>query len=235
MMQEEVEERLSSMADRGYDAFNSRIARSPKRTIGVRLPDIRSYAKEIVKGDWRSFAALPSQSLDQCILKAVVIATARAGPGERLELTKGFLPEIEEWGTCDCLCASWKIGKEEDASELFSWCEGLLDSGKEFPMRVGAVMMLAKFMDREHIDTVLKDLGKTRKSPGYYWDMGLAWTLSVCFIKFPEKTEEVLFSGTGPREVLKMTLQKIRDSYRVERSEKDRLTQRFKTFPSEGR
>ena len=58
--------------------------------------------------------------------------------------------------------------------------------------------------------------------------MGVAWTLSMCYVKFPERTEEVLFDGRLETEVLRMTVRKICDSYRADPSDKERLKARLK-------
>ncbi|AGI48100.1 hypothetical protein TALC_01111 [Thermoplasmatales archaeon BRNA1] len=224
MNPQELESELQSLADEQYRIFNSRISASPKRSIGVKMPLLRGIARRINREDWRTFVQYPSESLEHCVVKGLVIATAKCSGDERLALTEDFIGEIEEWNTCDTFCSAWKIDSGETSDRLFSRCESLLETGKEFPMRVGAVMMLSKFIDGEHIGRVLKDLGEPRESPGYYWDIGCAWALSVCYVKFPKETEPVLLSGRIPPAILRMSLQKIRDSFRVEKADKERIT-----------
>jgi hypothetical protein len=55
--------------------------------------------------------------------------------------------------------------------------------------------------------------------------MGAAWALSVCYVHFPERTEDALMSERLDPEVLKKAMQKIRDSYRVSQEDKERLTE----------
>ena len=89
-----------------------------------------------------------------------------------------------------------------------------LHTDDEFGMRFSAVMMLDHFIDEEHIDMVISELDSV-DNDGYYFRMAKAWALSVCMVKFPEKTYDYLRSGTLEPETLRMTVRKIRESFRV--------------------
>ena len=83
-------------------------------------------------------------------------------------------------------------------------------------------MMLTHFIDDEHVDRV-NDILVSCPRCGYYLDMGVAWALSMCYVKFPERTEKVLFDGRLENEVLRMTVRKICESYRADAADKERL------------
>ena len=53
------------------------------------------------------------------------------------------------------------------------------------------------------------------RSDDYYYMMAKAWTLSVCFVKFPEITMDYLKRGTLDITTMRMTVRKICESYRV--------------------
>ena len=53
--------------------------------------------------------------------------------------------------------------------------------------------------------------------------MGVAWALSVCYMRFPGETLEYLRSGAPDRETLGMTLRKILESRRVKGRERERI------------
>ncbi len=194
--------------------------------LGVRIPRLRAIAKDIVKEDWRDFLTYPSRSFEHTMVRGLVIATAPMDTDERLRLTDAYIPEITNWSLNDTFCNSWKVPKK-DSERVFSYCLALVDRHEEFPSRVGAVMLMSHFLDGEHIDTVNEKL-VTCPRCGYYLDMGVAWALSFCYIKFPGRTEDVLFDGRLEYDVLNMTVRKICDSYRVEKSEKERLKRRLK-------
>lgn len=196
--------------------------------IGVRMPIIRDIAKRICKDDWRSFLQEPAQYYEETMLRALVIANAKMDFDERISLTKEFIPEIDNWAVCDIFCGDWKV-KTPDKQKLWEYCLELIDTNDEFRMRVSVVMMLAHFIDEEHIDDML-NLLTTKNHEGYYYKMGAAWTLSFCYIKFPEKTEPMLFVDTLDKDIRNKAIQKISDSFRVEKEAKDRLKARKRTM-----
>lgn len=209
-------------------ARHCRILNSPLPVIGVKMGHMRDLAKRIVKeDDWREFLSEPAATYEHCIVKALVIATAKTDEKERLALSKVFLPEIRDWSVCDTFCGSWRRDKGGRSEGLWQWCISLLGTGEEFPMRVGAVMMMSQFLEEDRIDLILAELTVSRESPGYYWDMGCAWALSFCYIDFPERTEREIFSGRLSPEILTMTVGKIRDSYRVPEESKRRTKARL--------
>ena len=83
--------------------------------------------------------------------------------------------------------------------------------------------MLDFFINEEYIDQVLEILGKVRHEGGYYVKMAAAWAVSVCYVKFPEKTEVFLRKNLLDDFTHNKAIQKIRESYRVSKEEKERL------------
>ena len=228
MTPEEFNRLMEENRDAKFHDFTVRILNTPLDVIGVRMPVMRAAAKSITKEDWEGFLTQPTMNYEHCLVKALVLATAKMDPAERLERTKSFIPEIRDWSVCDTFCGAWKHKGIED--ELWDYCVSLLGTGQEFPMRVGAVMMMDKFIDDAHIGRMLELLTAERASTGYYWDMGCAWALSFCYIKYPGMTEEEIFSGRLSPEVLRMTAYKVRDSFRVPDERKKALKERYQAF-----
>jgi 3-methyladenine DNA glycosylase AlkD len=71
------------------------------------------------------------------------------------------------------------------------------------------------FLTDEYIDEVLKIYYSIRHD-GYYVKMAVAWALSVCFVKYPEKTMRYLETPGLDDWTYNKTLQKIVESYRVD-------------------
>lgn len=224
---DELDALLKSFADSWYRDFTVKLTPGAEKVIGVRTPKLREIAKEISKGDWRGFLECSSRSHEHTLIRGMVIGYAKASMEEKIAYTEKFLPEITDWAINDLFCSSWKLGKKDDREMLWNYCAELVNRHEEFPSRLGAVMMLGQFVDAEHVEKV-NDILVLCPRCGYYLDMGIAWTLSVCFVKFPEVTEKYLFDGRLDADVLGMTVRKISDSFRVEKSEKERLKKRFK-------
>ena len=53
--------------------------------------------------------------------------------------------------------------------------------------------------------------------------MAVAWAVSVCYVKFPEKTRAFLENNSMDDFTQNKSIQKIRESYRVSKEEKDAL------------
>lgn len=57
-------------------------------------------------------------------------------------------------------------------------------------MRFAACMLMDYFINDEYIDSTLEKLSSITHD-GYYVKMGVAWALSVCFVKYRDKTLEL--------------------------------------------
>ncbi len=212
---------LHDQSDGKYREFNSTIIKSGKPIVGVRMPDLRRISSELMKGDWRSYLSEEASVLEEDIVAALIISNAEMPQKERLALTKEFVPSIDNWAVCDMLCGDWKFSPEI-RSELWDFCGEMISSGEEFKMRFGAVMMLAKFLDDDHIDGVLRRLSAF-SNDGYYYKMGAAWALSYCYLEYQEKTEELLGSGRLDKEVQNLTVRKVRESRRADGAMRERV------------
>lgn len=212
---------LHDGSDDGYREFNSTIIKSGKPIVGVRMPELRRISSELMKGDWRSYLSEEASVLEEDLIAALIIANAEMPQEERLALTKEFVPSIDNWAVCDMLCGDWKISPEI-RSELWDFCGEMMSLGEEFKMRFGAVMMLTKFLDDDHIDGVLRRLS-TFSNDEYYYKMGAAWALSYCYLKYQEKTEELLRSGRLGKEVQNLTVRKVRESRRADAEMRERV------------
>ena len=86
-------------------------------------------------------------------------------------------------------------------------------------MRFGVVMSMSYFVDEAHLEELLACYDSIRHE-GYYVKMAVAWALSVCFVKFPERTMEYLKNNSLDTFTYNKTLQKIVESFRVDKDTK---------------
>jgi len=212
---------LHEESDRKYRDFNKIIVKSGKPVIGVRMPALRKIASGLMDGDWRSYLSEEASVLEEDIVAALIIANAQMTQKERLALTKEFVPNIDNWAVCDMLCGDWRA-LPGTMGELWDYCGEMMSSGEEFKMRFAAVMMLAKFLDDDHIEGVLERLSSFCND-GYYYKMGAAWALSYCYLKYQDKTEDLLRSGRLGKEVQNLTVRKVRESRRADGEMRERV------------
>lgn len=217
----DVREILFKNVDLKYAEFNRKLLPGTNNVLGVRMPVLRKTASDILNREWRNFLKIESEYHEEDLLKALVIANADMSFEERIALTRDFAPYVKNWAVCDLLCNDWEHDGDFD-DELWALCDELFSSGEEFKMRIGAVMLLFKFINKNHIDRVLNRLVSVHHD-GYYYKMGSAWALSYCYIQFPEKTEKVLTSGKLNPEIQNMTVRKVCESLRVDDAVRERI------------
>ena len=78
------------------------------------------------------------------------------------------------------------------------------------------------FITEEWIETVLR-IYDGISHEGYYVKMAVAWAVSMCYVKFPERTRLFLEDNHLDTFTQNKAIQKIRESYRVSREEKEDL------------
>lgn len=95
-----------------------------------------------------------------------------------------------------------------------------MKSDKEYEIRFGVVMAMAHYIDEEYINNVLQWMDRISHE-GYYVKMAVAWALSVCYVKFPQKTVNYLKENHIDDFTYNKALQKIIESYRVSTEDKE--------------
>lgn len=231
---EEILKVLFSLADEEYRDFQSTLVPNKsgvvgslvpgdKGIIGVRMPRLRALAKEIAKSDyWEDFTKSGGHGLyEEDMLKGLVIGLAKCPEQQRLEYVKSFVPTIDNWAVCDCFTGSLKSYKKQP--ELIEdYVNSCLFSDSEFTVRFAACMLMDYFINDEYIDSTLEKLSSITHD-GYYVKMGVAWALSVCFVKYRDKTLELFSDCRLNPWTQNKAIQKCRESYRVSLDDKELL------------
>ena len=83
-------------------------------------------------------------------------------------------------------------------------------------------MLMDYYLTDEYIDTVFK-IYNNIVSDKYYVQMGIAWGISVAFVKNEEKTRELLKHNNLDNFTYNKSLQKIIESNRVGEEVKDEM------------
>lgn len=207
-----LREQLLDMAEPAYRDFIMPLMPGVEPVIGIRIPRLRRIAREIARGDWRAYlASAESLYFEERLLQGLVIGYAKCTPVEKLRHVAQFIPKIDCWALCDCFC--WRL-KAAEREPMWHFIQPYFRSEREYDLRFAVVMGLGNFIDEEHLDTMLAHLDACRHD-GYYARMGVAWALSVCCIKFPERTIEYLHQSAIDNWTFNKALQKITESYRV--------------------
>jgi len=212
---------LYSLQEEKYKDFAKSLIPGNVILIGIRLPILKKIAKEIMKTDYKSFLNLKDNNIFEVkMLKAFVIANIKDLKTYLSFFTK-FIQTIDNWSICDSFIAASKI-IEKNRETFYTIIEKLLVNKKEFNNRVGFVILLNYYIVDEYIDDVLTIID-LYKNDTYYANMALAWLLCEAYIKYPQKMQTYLSNVTLNKNIKKNMIRKIKDSYRVPKSNKEWL------------
>ena len=199
-----LKDKLFELSDEKYKKFHSGLCPNIDNIIGVRLPKLREIAKEIAKGDWRDFLAISSNDYyEEVMINGLVIAYAKCDVDEKLNYIESFVPKIDNWAICDSFCNSLKF-VNKNKEKVLEFIQPYLKSNKEFEIRFAVVIILNYYITEDYIDV----------------KMAVAWAISLCFVKFEEKTMNYLKNNKLDDFTYNKSLQKICESLRVDKDTK---------------
>ena len=215
---EDIKKQLLDLQEGGYKKFSAALIPGCDNMLGIRLPLLKKMAKELAKGDWRTYLLNASDDyFEETMLQGFTLGFVKADIEELLPYVKAFIPKINNWSVCDSFCANFKIAVKE-RERVWNF---LMDyrEGSEFEQRVVAVMLMDHFLTDEYIDRVLSVLeGIT--DPGYYTKMAVAWAIATAYAKFPDKTRPVLEERRLDIWTHNKAIQKMQESYRITEDDK---------------
>ena len=152
----------------------------PESVIGVRTPELKSIAKDILKdGNYKEFLEeLPHRYFEENQVHAFIISGIK-DLGECMEELEKFLPHVDNWATCDQM--SPKIfRKHKDV--LFSHIKEWVNSEKTYAVRFGVGMLMEHFLD-DDFDPLYPELVAKLRSDEYYVNMMIAWYFATALAK----------------------------------------------------
>ncbi len=209
-----IREQLEQLADESYKTFAAALLPGCDTILGVRLPLLRKIARDIAKKDWRAYVnTAPTGCFEEVMLLGMVIGYAKADTEEKLSLVARFVPFITNWSLCDSFCTGLTFTKK-NRETVFEFLQPFLESNEEFTIRFAVVMLLSYYIDEVWIDRLFPLLDTVRHE-GYYVRMAVAWAVSICFVKYPEKTFTYLNRCRLDDFTFNKSLQKITESLRV--------------------
>lgn len=219
-----LRDRLQGMADEKYRKFHEKLIPGVTQEFwGIRVPALRKTAKEILKGDWRDFLASAEEEsvYELTMLSGLVLAGAKCDFEEKLERFTEYIPRIDNWAVCDIVCGEFKEVKK-NRERTYAFLQPYLNSSGEYERRFALVLLMQHYLVDEWIDRVLAVYSSVRLED-YYVKMAVAWGLSVCFVKYREKTLAFFRETDMESWTYNKALQKTRESYRVTQEDKEML------------
>ncbi len=196
--------------------INDKIKNIKRTTFGISIPELKKFAKQIAKDDYKSFLENNDfKTFELRLLHAFVLGYAKDDINVLLKYFDKFIPYVNDWATNDSLCQSFKITRKH-YEIVWEYLMKYKNSKKEFESRIVSVMLLSHFLNDTYIDKVIKVLDQLN-TDSYYSQMGVAWAIATIMGKYPDKCLTYLQSNNCNLDKItyKKSIRKIKESYRV--------------------
>jgi len=208
---------LFSIRDIEYRDFNTKIVVPVDcEIIGIRTPILRDMAKKIAKTSSENFLNFFEKLFlkkkikyyEEKVLYGFLIGYSKMEYQDRLKRIDFFVNIIDNWAVCDIVDSSFKfINKNKE--DFYKYLNSKLSATTPWEQRFIFVMLLAYYVEV--------------KSEEYYVNMAKAWLLSVCYVKYREETYKFLEKTKLDAWTVNKSIQKIRESLRVTKEEKEQV------------
>ncbi len=222
-MRNKVKQKLFNLADKKYKEFHSNLCPGTDNIIGVRVPVLRDYAKRLAKENDISelLQNIDNEYYEEIMLQGMLIGLEKVDFETLQKHIEKFIPKIDNWAVCDVFCGGIKQTRK-NKKEMWEFIQKYLKSNKEFEIRFGVVMILSYYIDEEYLkkDFEIFDFIKSNK---YYVQMAVAWAISVCLVKFYDRTIKYLETANLDKFTYNKALQKGIESYRITDKQKEEL------------
>ena len=212
-MLEQIREELFRLQDRAYREFQCKLLPTvdPETVIGVRTPELRTYAKHLGKEDAAAFLAeLPHAYFDENQLHAFLVSDIRDF-GRCLAEVDRFLPFVDNWATCDQM--SPKVFRRNRPA-LLEPIRGWIASEETYTVRFGIGMLMQHFLEEDY-DPAYPEWVAGIRSEEYYVNMMIAWYFATALSKQYEHILPFLTERRLDRRTHNMTIRKAVESYRI--------------------
>lgn len=184
-------------------------------------------------------------TLEDVVIQGLVLGYAQGKLEEILAYADEFIPKIDNWWVCDSFCSNFKAAsmyqdivweyvmkymgeselnpawrkKQQTAEEDVSTCGEIAvgvwqDMSDDFRIRFVAMMLRCYFVNDKYVDRCLFAY-EHMQDGGFFARDGVAMGLSECYYVFPDKTVDYITSHSFDENILKMTLDKLENIYRL--------------------
>ncbi len=218
----EYQKKLFELRDAEYAAFQAKLTPTvpAELFIGVRVPQVRKLAKELMQEARASARAakamddflrqLPHKYYDENMLHGLLISEVKDYT-QCVELADAFLPFVDNWAVCDIMSPKvFKKNKPQLVEKIRQW----IASDEEYTCRFGMEMLMTHFLDEDFKPEYLKWVAKVR-SEKYYINMMIAWYFATALAKQEKSTLPFIEKRSLSPWCHNKAIQKARESYRI--------------------
>ena len=213
-----IRDYLLSKQDIGYRNFTLPLLPNidEKTFIGVRLPIIKKYAKELDENSRLEFMnSLPHQYHEENILHAFILSNIK-DYDMFIKYVDSFLPYVTNWSVCDTICNKNLVKyRDQLIGEIYKW----LKSDELYRVRYAVKCLMNYYLNEDFKEEHLQKVQQVQLDD-YYVKMMIAWYLATGLAKnydsFIKAIEEHRFDTFTHNKAI----QKACESYRVSEEHK---------------
>ena len=214
MKKTDLHKELKKLQDEKYHDMQVKIIPTvkPESIIGVRTPELKAMAKEILKsGDYKDFLNdLPHKYFEENQLHAFILSGMKDAD-ECFEELEKFLPYVDNWATCDQM--SPKIFKKHK-DELLKRVKVWIASDEPYTIRFGVGMLMEHFLD-DDFDAKYPAMVAKLRSDEYYVNMMIAWYFATALAKQYDTIIPYIEKKKLDKWTHNKAIQKSVESYRI--------------------
>ena len=190
-----------------------------KTFIGVRLPIIKKYAKDLdVKSREEFLKSLPHQYHEENILHAFILSNIK-DYDEFINKVNIFLPYVTNWSVCDTICnKNLNKYKSQLINEIYKW----LKSDEIYRVRYAVKCLMNYYLNEDFKEEHLVKVEQV-KLDDYYVRMMIAWYLATGLAKNYDSFVKVIEEKKFDTFTHNKAIQKAVESYRVSDEHKSYL------------
>ena len=190
-----------------------------KTVIGIRLPIIKKYAKDLDQESREEFLkSLPHKYHEENLLHAFILSNIK-DYDEFLKHVDVFLPYITNWSVCDTICNK-HLNKHKDKliKVIYEW----LKSSEVYRVRYAIKCLMNYYLGDDFKEEHLLRVQEV-KLDDYYVMMMIAWYLATGLAKNYESFVKVIEEKRFDKAAHNKAIQKAIESYRVSDEHKEYL------------
>ncbi len=219
VIKEIIQKTLISMGEEDYKEFSSNLMPTVEkdRVIGIRIPVLRKYAKELENYD-EFLINLPHKYFEENNLHAFLIER-EIDFGTCIEKIETFLPFVDNWATCDSMKP--KVLKKEP-EKLLKYIKKWLKSKDVYSVRYAINLLMSFYLDENFNKDYLLIVANV-KSDEYYINMMRAWFFSTALAKRYKETLRYIENSVLDIWTHNKTIQKAIESRRISKEQKQYL------------
>jgi len=189
--------------------------------IGIRTSNLKSIVKDISKGNTKEFLELLRDDYyEEVTLYGLIVCNIKDFDVS-IKYLDIYKKKINNWASCDLFCSSYKIVNKYK-EYYWKYINDNISSNNLWIRRMCYVLIISYYIEDKYLDNIFM-LCDNYNTNDYYVQMAVAWLISICFIKYRDKTMEYIKDNKLDNFTHNKAIQKIRESYRVDSRDKEIL------------